>query len=849
MFTATIRGMFAHRLRLVLTTASITLGVAFLAGTLILTDTMYTAYEQLHSKVSAGTDAVVREKAAYSASGDSQGVGNKPISSTVVSQVRHVHGVRAAQGTVDGYALLTDSDGKAILPGAGADSTGSNWVTDDKLRGDIALNSGHAPTRPDEVVIDAHSADSHHIALGTSVNILFHDAAQRFTVVGTVMFGDAKDIGGSTAAYFETDAAQRLIGRPGTFEQVIVSADPDVTQAQLAARIRAVLPGGAEVITGAALAKEFSVSIHESLNFLTILLEIFAGVALFVGAFIIWNTFTMTVIQRSRETALLRAVGATRGQVRRSIATEALVLGLSASALGVLVGVGVAKGLSALMSAVGFSLPTTSTQVEPRTVWVSLIVGTVVTVVAALAPARRATKVLPVEALREATPGTGGTSRLRAVSGLLLTAAGAAALVSGLFGGSGIALVGLGVVGIILGITTLGPFAARPLGALIGAPLRARGVPGDLARQNAMRNPRRTSSTAAALMIGLALVVSVSVFAASLKAVFGDVLNESTKADLYIAPASVSGPGFSTDVVPIVAAVPGVKIASPNSFGTARFDGSGAGYASVDPATAQDVLNLDVSAGSARNLGTHGILVAKKTAASHGWKMGSTIDAEFASTGMHHLTVVGIYGRTTGYIADDYIISVAAQVAYDGTRLDSGGLVVLDKGADRATVQKAIEAALATHPDARVLTLDEFKAVTGTLVDNLLIFVSVMLLLAVIIAFLGIVNTLALSVFERTRELGLLRAVGLTRGQVRAMVRWESVVISLIGAVAGAALGAGLGAALVRAARDVGFKGAVIPYGQIALYLAIAAGAGILAAVGPARSAAKVDVLKAVVTD
>ncbi len=501
------------------------------------------------------------------------------------------------------------------------------------------------------------------------------------------------------------------------------------------------------------------------------------------------------------------------------------------------------------MSAVGFSLPTTSTQVEPRTIVVSLIVGTVVTLVAALAPARRATKVLPVEALREATPGTGGTSRIRAVSGLLLTVGGVAALASGLFGDGGISRVGLGTVGLILGVTTLGPFAARPLAAVIGAPLRARGLPGELARQNAMRNPRRTSSTAAALMIGLALVVSVSVFASSLKAVFGDVLDESTKADLYIAPTSISGPGFSTDVLPTVAAVPGVKIASPTSFGTARLAGSEEEYASVDPATAEAVLNLDVSSGTARNLGTDGILVSKKTAASHGWTIGSPVAAEFASTGRQRLTVVGIYGRTTGYIADDYIISAAAQLAYDGIHLNSGGLIVLDKGADRATVQQAIAAVLANHPDAQVLTRDGFSAVTDSLVDNLLIFVTVMLLLAVIIAFLGIVNTLALSVFERTRELGLLRAVGMTRGQVRAMVRWESVVISLIGAVAGAALGAGLGAALVRASRDIGFKGAVIPYGQVALYLALAAGAGILAAVGPARSAAKVDVLKAVVTD
>jgi putative ABC transport system permease protein len=435
------------------------------------------------------------------------------------------------------------------------------------------------------------------------------------------------------------------------------------------------------------------------------------------------------------------------------------------------------------------------------------------------------------------------------VAGALVLVAGLAALYSGLFLHGGMARVGLGTVAIVLGVTTLGPLAVRPLAALIGAPLRVRGVTGQLARQNAMRNPRRTSSTAAALMIGLALVVSVGVFSSSLKAVFGNVLGESTNADLYIAPASVSAPGFSTDVIPTVAKVPGVRLAMANGFGTARFAGSDGEYASVDPATADTALNLDLIAGSARDLGTDGVLVARKTAKAHGWTIGSSVPAQFASTGSHPLHVVGIYGRTTGYISDSYVISLAAQGAFDGTRLDSGGVVILDKGADRDTVKTAIKAALADHPDAQVLTPKEFEAIAAGLIDKLQIFVNVMLLMAVVIALLGIVNTLALSVFERTRELGLLRAIGMTRRQVRAMVRCESVVISLIGAVAGAGLGVGLGSALVRALRDQGFTKIAIPGTQVLVYLGLAAAAGVIAAIGPARSAGKVDVLKAVVTD
>jgi putative ABC transport system permease protein len=848
MLKATLRGMLAHRLRLCLTTAAITLGVAFLAGTLILGDTMYKAFDQLYGKVSSGTDVAVREHAAYGTS-DGAGATHAPVSGGVLPTVRQVPGVRAAEGTITGYALITDTHGKAILPGAGADTYGSNWVTDDRLRGDVRLRTGRAPTGPADVVIDAASADARHIAIGSQINVLSHGPTRRFTVVGTATFGGGKSLGGSTTAYFGTATAQRLLGMPGAFDTIAVSATPGVTEQGLAARIRTVLPHGAEAVTGATLRKETSDSIHTSLNFVTVLLSVFAGIALFVGSFIIWNTFTMTVAQRSREIALVRAVGATRGQVRRCLLTEATLLGLGASALGLGVGIGVAKGLAALMSAIGFDLPTTAPVVQPRTVWIALAVGTVVTLVAALAPARRATKVLPVEALRDATAGAPSASRKRAVAGVLVLGAGLGAVYSGLFLHHGLKWVGIGTMAVVLGVTTLGPLVVRPLAAMIGAPLRARGVTGQLARQNAMRNPRRTSSTAAALMIGLALVVSVGVFASSLKAVFGNVVADSTNADLYIAPASVSASGFSTDVMSAVARVPGVRLAAPNGFGTARFAGSDGEYASVDPTKVEAALNLDVTAGSARNLGTDGVLVARKTARSHGWAIGSTVPTEFASTGSHLLHVVGIYDRTTGYISQSYIVSEAAQAAYDGTRLDSGGVVILQPGADRDTVKTAIKAALADHPDAQVLTPKEFEAVAAGLIDKLQIFINVMLLMAVVIALLGIVNTLALSVFERTRELGVLRAIGMTPRQVRAMVRWESVVISLIGAVAGAGLGVGLGSALVRALRDQGFTKISIPGTQVLLYLVLAAAAGVVAAIGPARSAGKVDVLKAVVTD
>ncbi len=847
MFAATLRGMLAHRLRLVLTTASIALGVAFLSGTLMLTDTMKLAFDQLFGKVSSGTDAVVRQETAYTESAGVS-VSRKPIPATVLDEVRGVPGVAAAEGAVTGYALLTDTDGEAVLTSGGAPTMGYSMPRDAGLRGDVNLRSGHAPRGPGEVAIDASSAEDHDIALGSTITVLFRGPTEEFTVVGTVGFGDEKDLGGTTSAYFEPSTAQRVLGAPDVYDEIQVRAADGVSDTVLAKRLDATVPDGAEAVTGAQVAEEASDALHEDFQFLNIMFLVFAGIALFVGSFIIWNTFTMIVTQRSREIALLRAVGATRRQIKRSLLVEATVLGLGASAVGVALGAGVAKGLNALMAAIGFSLPSTSLQVAPRTIWLSLVVGTVVTVVAALVPARRATKVLPIEALRDATPGAKRPSRLRAAIGVLLTGGGVAAILNGLYGGGGGQLVLLGIVGSLVGVITLTPLAARPLAAAIGAPLRMRGVSGDLARQNAMRNPRRTASTAAALMIGLALVVSMGVFASSLKASFGTVLGDSTKADLYVVSASVQAEGFSPEVANVVADVPGVAAASSLGWGQVRIDGAGASYSSVDPATVEDVLSLDVTSGAATDLGDDGILVSEQAAEDHGWQVGDVLPVEFAATGDQQLQVRGLFASNT-FLNGDYLVSLDTQEANQTDRLLTNTLVTTAASADQAAVQHRIDAALADHPDAKVLDQQGYEQEAGGIIDQLLTFVSVMLLLAVVIALLGIVNTLALSVFERTRELGLLRAVGMTRAQVRSMVRWESVVISLIGAALGAALGIGMGLALAQSLKGEGITEIAVPASQIAAYVLAAAVAGVLAAVGPSRSASKVDVLKAVVTD
>jgi putative ABC transport system permease protein len=846
MFTATLRGMLAHKLRLLLTTASIALGIALLSGTLMLTDTMNAAFRDLFGGVSSGTDAVVRQEAAYAAVSGT-GTSRDPVPASVLEQVRAVDGVAVAEGTVSGYALMLDTDGKAVLTSGGAPTAGYSMTADAALRGDVQVRSGRAPAGPGEVAIDARSASEHDIAVGADISILFRGPSDTFTVVGTVGYGDQDDLGGSTSAYFDTQTAQRMLGAPGSFSSIVTRSDGSLSDDAFAERIATVLPAGTEAVTGTAVGKESSDAFEAQFAILGTIFTALAGIALFVGSFIIWNTFTMIVTQRSREIALLRAVGATRRQVLRNLLGEAALIGVGASALGIAIGAGVAKGLNALMDVLGFSVPSTSLQVLPRTVVLSLVVGTVVTVLAAVVPARRATKVLPVEALRAAAPGTSTPSRLRAALGGAAAVLGAAAVGAGLVGDAAIAVVGLGLLAVLVGVITLAPLGARPLARVIGAPLRRRGVAGLLARDNAMRNPRRTASTATALMIGLALVVGMGVVASSLKASFAPMLENSTNADLFVAGASLQTNGFSPDAARKVVAVPGVATASSLGWGMARFDGVDAPFNAVDPATVEQVIDLELTSGSVTGLGADGVLVPAEVAAEHGWSLGAPIAVEFPATGDTVLQLRGTY-EGTGFL-DGYLIGIAAQEANEPARLDTSVLVGLDEGADLAQVKGDIAAALAAQPDARVLTPKQFAAEGAGIVDQLLTFLTVMLLLAVVIALLGIVNTLALSVHERTRELGLLRAVGMTTRQVRAMVRWESVLISVIGGVAGAALGVGLGAALTQALKGTMITTLAVSVPQIGVYLLVAVGAGVLAAVGPARSASRVDVLQAVVTD
>jgi putative ABC transport system permease protein len=569
----------------------------------------------------------------------------------------------------------------------------------------------------------------------------------------------------------------------------------------------------------------------------------FAVVALVVGAFVIYNTFSITVAQRTRETALLRAIGAKRRQVMRAVKLEALLTGLFASAIGVVVGIGVAQALRMALEAFGLSLPSASTVVQPSTIVITMAIGVVVTVFAASSPARKAAKVKPIEALRAAGTDRERGTRRRTVLGVLVTGAGAALVVQGLSGGN-IAGVGLGALAVFIGAAMLGPALARPFVRTFGWPIaRGRGMAGTLARQNAARNPRRTSATASALMIGLALVVLITVFASSTRASVSNTIDTAMKGD-YIVRTQFGMGGMSPDVARRIDALPETDAVTPLRYLSAQTDGATKDVTALDPATVEQTVYTDVHQGSLEHLGLHDVAVLDKEAERRGIALGDTVTLDFPETGPQAMRVVAVYG--TDIPLGKYAISIGAYDANVAKHVDDDVVVALSPGVSMQDARHAISGLLADYPTAELLTADEFKGAVAGEINRTLNLVYVLLAMALVIAFFGIANTLALSVFERTREFGLLRAVGMYRAQVRSTVRWEAVLIALLGATLGTAIGIGFSWALVQALHDQGIDHWTVPVQQLTVIVVLAAIAAVVTAAIPARRASKLDVLEAI---
>lgn len=845
------RNVIAHKLRLFTTGLAVMLGVAFMAGTLVLTDTLQRTYDDLFANVYKSTDAVVRQKAAFD-NPDGFSSTRSRLDASLLPAVARVPGVKTVQGDVGGFAQLVDKHDE-IVGNQNMPHFGSNWPEAPDLQlWDVV--SGRAPRSAKEIVIDKHSADLAHYKVGDTAKVLVLGPPQMFKIVGIVRFGGADSPGGAAFVIFTTPAAQKYIGQAGKFDSISLVAQPGISQTEIARRVQAVMPHGTEVITGKAIIAETQDAFQKGLSFIDRFLMIFAVVALLVGAFIIFNTFFITVAQRSRENALLRAIGATRGEVLATVLVEALVVGIVASVIGLGAGVLVAAGLKALLVAFGIDFPTPGVVFTTGTAVLSLAAGTIVTLVAAVSPARKAGKVPPVAAMRDveiSSTGYGSKERVMVGSGILVV--GVTALMYGLFAkpSNAMLVVGVAVLLVFFGVSVLGRTVALPLSRVIGLPLpKVRGIAGRLARENAMRNPKRTAATASALMIGVGLVGFITILASSTKASVGAIVDKSFTGDVVVSPGSATqgfGVGLDPKLTDRLNKLPEVDAATGVRVTLAKVDGAVKPLFGIDPKTASGLIEFKPVAGTMSALDARGIGVYQKVAEDKHLRIGDTVPVVFGDTGAQRMRVAMIFGERQ---ADgDWIIGRSAYEANVATQYDATVFVRKAPGTSAASFERAVNRVADTVPGAKVLTEKQYAADMTEEVDTILGLVYALLTLAILIALLGIGNTLALSILERTRELGVMRAVGMTRTQLRSTIRWESVIIALQGTLLGLVIGVFFGWALVRALADKGLTVFSVPIVQLIAVVVIAALAGVAAAVLPARRAAKLNVLKAVVSE
>jgi putative ABC transport system permease protein len=834
MRTVTINGLWAHKLRLALTALAIVLGVTFISGTLVLTDTLHNTFANLFGTVYSKIDFEVRGVAQL---GTGANATRNELPESLLATVRGVAGVAAAEGEVSGYAQFIAPDGKAIANGSSPNL--SVTFDPDPQLSSLHLVAGGPPVTADEVVMDAATAQKYGFTVGQRVRILSALPIKAYTITGIAEFGDASNLAGATLAAFTLPVAQAIAQEPGQLDDINVLTAPGADKAAVQAALTKVLPPGVQVVTGATLVAENTTAVSQSLSFFDTALLVFAFISLFVGAFTIYNTFSIIVGQRTRELALLRIVGASRRQVFGSVLGEAALVGLISSLIGLGLGALAALGLKALVAAFGIDLPPGSLIYQPRTVLAGLAVGVGVTVVAAIGPARNAVRIAPVAALDDRQSGPGVSLRRRFTIGTVLALAGVVMLAAGL-AKPAIALVGLGAVAIFVGTAILAPAIARPLASVIGRPLaRLFGEPGKLGRENSMRSPRRTAQTASALMVGLALVAAMSVFGASAsKSATADV-DQAVTADLIVTP---TGTGELSDkAAAIAASVPGVAATSTVYGGQFVVNGTQQKLLALSTAHLADTVNLQMTSGSAAALARGQLLIDTTTAHNNHLTVGDTVPARFALTGPATLRIGGIYQANA--LAGSYLVSQAFFAAHYPAQ--PPGALLLDTHAS-TTADNAVTTALARYPNVQVQTRAQYEQSQVATINSIIDLVYVLLALAILIALIGIVNTIMLSVFERTREIGLLRAVGMRRRQVKTMIRSEAVILAIFGAIIGIIIGTGMGAALVSSLRNSGINQTVVPVPELVLFLVIAALLGLIAASWPARRAAKLDVLAAI---
>ncbi|MGB8860184.1 MAG: FtsX-like permease family protein [Ilumatobacteraceae bacterium] len=839
MLHLTMRNILSHKRRVISSLFSIVLGVAFLAGTFVFTDSLQRTFDDLFGSVYAKTDVVVRSTQEIETDFGFQVRGR--ISDELLAAVAAVPGVSSVNGSVSGYARILDAEGNPLGVDQGSPNFGMDII--DSEFSVWTLREGRVPKGSQEMAMDAGSFRLGHFTLGDQVKVMGQRGIREFALVGVVSFGSTDSPAGSRVALFELATAQDFVGQPGQLDGLNIRGDGSLGQQALADRIGATLPSGMEAITGKAIAAESSNQVKKAMGFFNTLLMVFAFVALFVGSFIIYNTFSILVAQRRRENAMLRAIGGSVRQVQASLLIEALVMGTLGSVIGFGAGFGMAVFLRRMMTALNIDLPESGLVLLPRTIVVSLVVGVVITLAAALLPALRGGRVPPIAALRDVAVEQPSFSPRRLMSGLAILAVSVVLIIIGLTGE--IAVLGVGVGLLFIGMFVLGPLIARPVAGLLGAPAaRLRGLAGALARQNAMRNPKRTARTAAALMVGVALVAAITVFAASVKGSIRAIIGEQFTGDLVVSTKTFGFGGLPTTLAYELGDVPGVAAATGIQLGQARIDGADKAVTVVDPATVGELFDMQFVSGAVTALDDQGLLVSRDQAGTSHLAMGDTVKIEFLNGTSRTLKVEGIYAKDE--MAGAFTISKSLYATSGGDQFDFSVFLIADRGASMSAVESAVRSVVDAYPMSKLETRHGYIESQAAQIDTFVNLVYGLLALAVVVAVFGIANTLSLSVYERTRELGLLRAVGATRAQVRSMVRWESVVTALLGAVQGVVVGTLLGWAVVLALRDQGFGEFIVPYFTLAVVLIVAVVCGVVAATRPASRASRLDVLASI---
>jgi len=848
MFKAAWKSLLGRKLRLLMSTFAIVIGVAFVSGSLIFTDTLSRSFEAIFA--SSVGDVIVRPEGGTSDDGSPT---TRTMPASLVDELAEVEGAARADGNVTSFSVfVVDADGK-VVGGQGAPGLGFNWNDAPAANGleGLSITEGRVPSGPEEVVLDEGTAERAGYEVGDTIHLVTSSAdaaVLRPELVGTAIFADGGSTNGATLTIFDTRTAQDLfVGGKDVYNDAWVTAD-GVSQEELVANVEKVLPAGYEAVTGDEAADEAASDLVQAISFISTFLLIFAGISLVVGSFLIVNTFSILVAQRSRELALLRAIGASRRQVTRSVLFEALVLGVVGSTVGLGLGVLLAMGIRALFATFGLDLSGSDLIFAARTPLAAYVVGILVTVVAAYVPARRSARIAPVAALRDDVAMPESALHWRLIAGAALVVVGAAGMLAGLYADvpSPGWWVGGGILAVLLGVAGAAPVISRPVvGVATAVYRRVYGPVGNLAGQNSLRNPRRTAATASALMIGLALVTTMSILGSSAKASVDATIEENFHGDLVV--SNVIGMPFSTGIADGIETVDGVETVSRMRYSSMSFEERET-ISGIEPQSLTEVAAVPTSSGSLADLGPGTVAIDEGLAEEDDLGVGDLVTLPFPN-GEQELEVVAVYTDNDPVLWTAYATTLQTLEDAGYPAADSYLLITVDDAADAAQVQEAVEAKTTDLPTVTVKDQAGFAEEQRAPIDQMLLLIYALLGLALVIAVLGIVNTLALSVIERTREVGLLRAIGLSRGQLRRMVRLEAIVIAVLGAVLGVGMGLVFGLALMASLADDGLEVIAVPGWQLAGYVVAAGLVGVLAAWFPARRAARLDVLQAIATE